>query len=115
MCKIAEKLGVKVAGILLVAGCMLAGLNPTRTYGQPLDSPLYEHTRTEAFSSMSNAPAGGTSGSPANPQEDTSLYWSCCAKTSCQVVPVMPADWQIVWSLVLIGGGCWGILRGKRR
>ena len=129
MCEITEKLGVKVAAILLFSVFILAGLNVTQAYGQPLDSPLYSHTNTEAVEAM-NAPADTNSVADANrpePAEATiySVGSLCCrstedTKSTCLPipcvfnVPVMFPAGEIVFILTLTGGACWAILRKKR-
>jgi hypothetical protein len=118
MCKITEKLGVKVAGILLVSGCMLAGLNPSRAYGQPLDSPLYNHATTKTVESM-NTPAetnsvAGAKGPALMQTGGPSLCHSEGTKgCGTEAVPVMSPPGEIVLILTLIGGACWVILRKK--
>jgi hypothetical protein len=116
MRKITKKLGVKVAGILLVSGCMLAGLNPAKAYGQPLDSPLYNHVNTNAVESM-NAPAGTNLDAGKNAPADWSFLCTVTTVTCCpgnEAVPVMPPAGELVYILTLIGGGSWAILRRKR-
>jgi hypothetical protein len=122
MCKITKKLGVKVAGILLVSGCMLAGLNPAKAYGQPLDSPLYNHVTTNTVESM-NAPAETNSVAGANgpapalkPLIPTEVPNPCTwSEPECEKsIPVIPPPGELVYILTLIGGGSWAILRRKR-
>jgi hypothetical protein len=131
-----RKLGIKVMVILLFSVFILLGLNITQAYGQPLDSPLYSHTKTKAVESM-NTPAeannssadanGPVSSSTSAPptceyslcvhEEDTSgPGWTCAKPAGCPVqrqVLVMSAAGELVYILTLTGGACWAILKKK--
>ena len=109
MCEITEKLGVKVFVILLFSVFILAGLSVTQAYGQPLDTPLYNHANTRAVKSMS-------------PPADTKLVTNVDSVYPCTLeicheqmsVPVMSVAGEIVFILTLTGGACWAIIRKKR-
>jgi hypothetical protein len=116
-----EKLGIKVAVILLFSVFILAGLNATRAYGQPLDSPIYSNTKTKAVELM-NAPAdtklvAGANGPAAALATITTVNCGDCeptCKADCPVcLPVMPPGGELVYILTLTGGACWAILRKK--
>jgi hypothetical protein len=105
-----EKLGIKVAVILLFSVFILTGLTVTQAHGQPLDSPLYSNTNTKAVEAM-NAPAdtnlAGGPGASLLPRTCTGYVKPCAC------VPVMSAAGEIVFILTLTGGACWAILRKK--
>jgi hypothetical protein len=109
MCEITEKSGVKVAVILLFSVFILAGLNVTQAYGQPLDSPLYSHTNTKAVEAM-NAPAQANLAAGANGSAGVPTVDVLCTPG----VPVMSAAGELVFILTLTGGACWAIIRKKR-
>jgi hypothetical protein len=121
-----EKLGIKAAVILLFSVFILLGLNMTQAYGQPLDSPLYNHTKSKAVNSMSGSDANKqfvpkstvvTSADTCytNCQSCFSLcqksYGNCCP---VQCLPVVSSAGELVYILILTGGACWAILRKKR-
>jgi hypothetical protein len=134
MSEITGKSGLNGAITLLFSIFILAGLNMTRAYGQPLDSPLYNHTKTKAVESM-NAPAEANLAADANNQV---LPWSLSGQATCsacitnepstcaphytctpacrviQSLPVMSPPGEVVFILTLTGGACWAILRKKR-
>ena len=127
MSEVTGKSGLNGAIKLLFSVFILTGLNMTQAYGQPLDSPLYNHTNAKAVESMS-APAKANVAADANgpaplaasaaTQCCTNIqtvclpWWSC---GSCHLsVPVMSAAGEIVFILTLTGGACWAILRKKR-
>ena len=120
MSEITGKLGLNGAITLLFSVFILTGLNMTQVYGQPLDSPLYNHTNTKVVELM-NAPAqANVAADVTRPAQATQnpLY---CPETgvmaSCQCrasVPVMFSAGELVYILALTGGACWAIIRKKR-
>jgi hypothetical protein len=110
-----RKLGIKVMVILLFSIFILAGLNMTQAYGQPLDSPIYSHTKTEAVESM-NTPAGTTSAVHANGPVLATCIMGSIHSDDCHPlvsVPVMLPAGEFVFILTLTGGACWAILKKK--
>jgi hypothetical protein len=119
MSEITGKSGLNGAITLLFSVFILAGLNMTQAYGQPLDSPLYNHTNTKAVESM-NAPAEANLAAGANgpaPADAPTFGLVCHTWPTCKCyldVPVMSPPGEIVFILTLTGGACWAILKKKR-
>jgi hypothetical protein len=106
-----EKLGIKVFVILLFSVFILTGLTVTQAYGQPLDSPLYNHTNTKAVESMDGSDANG---SAAEGMGGDSKFPCFTVNNHPIEVPVMFPAGEIVFILTLTGGACWAIIRKKR-
>jgi hypothetical protein len=134
MSEITGKSGLNGAITLLFSVFILAGLDMTQVYGQPLDSPLYNHTNTQVVEAMNtpaeanlaadaNSPAPAYTGSMATALTCTTLEpkthvdYTCVNNPRCapkKSLPVVSLAGEIVFILTLTGGACWAIIRKKR-
>jgi hypothetical protein len=111
-----RKLGIKVMVILLFSVFIPAGLTVTQAYGQPLDSPLYNHTNAKTVESMNGSDVKVQDTNVAPSDIKTYTAQAFCKKSQisdCCSTPVVSTSREILFVLTLAGGACWAILRKK--
>lgn len=95
--------------LLLVSFVLTLGLGSgPLAADEPLETPLYDQAKKQAVESMDPPPPGESAAEGA----ENSITEKITRRT-CNCVPVLSTEGSILLIVVLIGAGCWLILRRK--